>query len=163
MAIVAQYRKQFYDSRHVCWAYRLGGDGSEFRANDDGEPSSTAGKPILGQLLSNELTNVIIIVVRYFGGILLGTGGLIVAYKGAAAEAIAESTIIEKTIEDCFIIQFDYLQMNEVMKVVKDITPKIMTQEFDLVCRMKVSIRMNTSERLRSSLIKIEGVRLLEP
>ena len=114
------YQKKYYDARHVCYAYMLGAARKDFRANDNGEPSGTAGKPILGQINSNELTDILIIVVRYFGGIKLGTSGLIVAYKAAAAEAIAAATIIEKTVDEDVTVMFEYPFMNDVMRIVKE-------------------------------------------
>ena len=132
--IVAEYRKKYYDARHVCYAYVLGAAREEFRANDDGEPSSTAGKPILGQINSNELTNILIVVVRYYGGVNLGTGGLIVAYRTAAAEAIADSDIETKQVEEDVEYQFTYPMMNGVMRIVKEMQPQIINQHFDNTC-----------------------------
>jgi Uncharacterized conserved protein len=122
---IDKLRKEYYDARHVCWAYMLGADRKEFRSNDDGEPSGTAGKPILGQINSNNLTDIVIAVVRYFGGIKLGTSGLIVAYREAAAEAIAAAEIIEKTVDLEISFTFEYPYMNDVMRLVKDMEPKI--------------------------------------
>ena len=132
--LVASYKKQYYDARHVCYAYVLGAAREEFRANDDGEPSSTAGKPILGQINSNELTNILIVVVRYYGGVNLGTGGLIVAYRTAAAEAIADSDIETKQVEEDVEYQFTYPMMNGVMRIVKEMQPQIINQHFDNTC-----------------------------
>ena len=153
-----KYKKQYYDARHICWAYMLGADRKEFRANDDGEPSGTAGKPILGQINSNELTDILILVVRYFGGIKLGTSGLIVAYKEAAIEAIANAEIIEKTvdIETSFI--FEYPFMNDVMKIVKDIEPTILEQKFEMDCFMSLRIRKSLYDQLISRLKKVESL-----
>ena len=134
MTIVANYRKKYYDARHVCYAYVLGADRQIFRSNDDGEPTSTAGKPILGQINSNELTNILIVVVRYYGGINLGTGGLIVAYRTAAAEAITASTIIIEIDEDTITHKFTYPMMNGVMRVIKDMNSRIISQHFDNTC-----------------------------
>ena len=139
--IVAQYRKKYYDARHVCYAYMLGAERTEFRANDDGEPSSTAGKPILGQINSNELTDILIVVIRYYGGINLGTSGLIVAYREAASDAIANSDIEEKLVEEIVVYDFPYVMMNDVMKVVKDMQPRIIGQDYDNTCRITLSIR----------------------
>lgn len=122
------YQKKYYDARHVCYAYMLGHERKDFRANDNGEPSGTAGKPILGQINSNGLTDILIVVVRYFGGIKLGTSGLIVAYKAAAAEAIANATIIEKTVDDEIAVAFEYPFMNDVMRIVKEEEPEILEQ-----------------------------------
>ncbi len=154
--LVAEYQKKYYDARHVCYAYMLGAERKEFRANDNGEPSGTAGKPILGQINSNELTNILIIVVRYFGGIKLGTSGLIVAYRLAAAEAIAAAEIIEKTVDEDVKVKFEYPMMNEVMKVVKDMEPQIVSQDFDMDCRMTLRIRKGEAERMKEKLKKIE-------
>ena len=125
-----EYQKKYYDARHVCYAYMLGHERTNFRANDNGEPSGTAGKPILGQINSNELTDILIIVVRYFGGIKLGTSGLIVAYRTAAAEAIANATTIEKTVDEDVEITFEYPFMNDVMRVVKEENPSIVSQSY---------------------------------
>ena len=154
--LVAEYQKKYYDARHVCYAYMLGAERKEFRANDNGEPSGTAGKPILGQINSNELTNILIIVVRYFGGIKLGTSGLIVAYRLAAAEAIAAAEIIEKTVDEDVKVKFEYPMMNEVMKVVKDMEPQIVSQDFDMDCRMTLRIRKGEAEWMKEKLKKIE-------
>ena len=154
--LVAEYQKKYYDARHVCYAYMLGAERKEFRANDNGEPSGTAGKPILGQINSNELTNILIIVVRYFGGIKLGTSGLIVAYRLAAAEAIAAAEIIEKTVDEDVKAKFEYPMMNEVMKVVKEMEPQIVSQDFDMDCRMTLRIRKGEAERMKEKLKKIE-------
>ena len=159
---VAQYRKQYYDARHVCWAYMLGSDRTSFRANDDGEPSSTAGKPILGQINSNELTDILIIVIRYFGGIELGTGGLIVAYRTAAAEAIAAAEIEERTVDEDITVYFEYPLMNSIMRIIKDNAPEIIAQDFQMTCSMTLRIRKGESERLKASLRKVETAYLAE-
>jgi Uncharacterized conserved protein len=159
---IAQYRKQYYDARHVCWAYMLGSDRSSFRANDDGEPSSTAGKPILGQINSNELTDILIIVIRYFGGIELGTSGLIVAYRTAAAEAIAAAEIEERTIDEDITVYFEYPFMNSIMRIVKDNAPEIIAQDFQMTCSMTLRIRKGESERLKASLRKVDTAYLAE-
>jgi len=153
-----KYRKEFYDARHVCWAYMLGADRLDFRSNDDGEPSGTAGKPILGQINSNELTNILVLVVRYFGGIKLGTSGLIVAYREAAAEAIRESVVVEKTVDCSVTFTFQYPFMNGVMKVVKDMEPVIVAQHFDTDCLMTLSIRKSEFEELKNRLSKVDSV-----
>ena len=123
--ILASYRKKYYDARHVCYAYMLGADKADFRANDDGEPSSTAGKPILGQINSYDLTNVLVIVVRYYGGVNLGTGGLIVAYRTAAADALDHATIETRLVEEVITYSFPYPMMNAVMRVIKEMQPRI--------------------------------------
>lgn len=153
--IVSNYRKKYFDARHVCYAYVIGADGSIFRANDDGEPSSTAGKPILGQINSNQLSETLIVVVRYYGGVNLGTGGLIVAYREAAADAIANSEITEKLVEERIDFQFPYVMMNQVMRVVKEMQPRILSQSYDNTCMLSLSIRKSLAEQLRSRLSKL--------
>jgi len=160
--IVKNYRKEYYDSRHVCYAYMLGDDRKEFRANDDGEPSGTAGRPILGQINSRELTNILVIVVRYFGGILLGTGGLVVAYKEATTDALDQAEVIEKTIDETIAILFDYVLMNEIMRVIKDTNAQILNQSFEEQCAMQLSIRKQDAVLLSSKLAKIYGLHIKE-
>ena len=155
------YRKKYYDARHVCWAYMLGPDRITFRANDDGEPSSTAGKPILGQINSHNLTDILIIVVRYFGGIELGTSGLIVAYRTAAAEAIAAARIAERTVDDTIPITFDYPHLNSVMRIVKEDKPDILSQSFELTCEMMLRIRRSRMDTLKNRLLKVDTLRIL--
>ena len=154
-AIVARYRKEYYDARHVCYAYMLGPERKDFRANDDGEPSSTAGKPILGQINSQELTDVLIVVVRYYGGVNLGTSGLIVAYREAAADALAHSTLQTRQVEEQVKYSFAYPQMNDVMRIVKEMQPRIIEQQFDNTCEITLSIRKSEAEALRSKLAKL--------
>lgn len=155
LTIVKQYKKKYYDARHCCYAYRLGAEGAEFRANDDGEPSSTAGKPILGQLISNEITDTLICVIRYYGGVNLGTSGLIVAYREAAADGIAHATIEEKFVERLVRYTFSYPMMNDVMKIVKDMNPRIVEQNFDNTCEIILSIRESLADELEARLKKI--------
>ena len=155
------YRKKYYDARHVCWAYMLGPDRTTFRANDDGEPSSTAGKPILGQINSNNLTDILIIVVRYFGGIELGTSGLIVAYRTAAAEAIAAAHIEERTVDETITITFEYPHLNSVMRIVKEDKPDVLTQSFELTCEMTLRIRQSRMDALKSRLLKVDSLRIV--
>ena len=155
LELVKEYRKKYYDARHCCYAYRVGFDGTEFRANDDGEPSSTAGKPILGQIDSNGLTNTFICVIRYYGGINLGTGGLIVAYREAAADALANSEIEEKFIEEEVTYSFSYPMMNAVMRIIKDMNPRIINQVFDNTCEVTLSIRKGKADELRTRLKKL--------
>ena len=150
--VVKQYQKEYFDARHVCWAYMIGAARTEFLSNDNGEPSGTAGKPILGQINSFGLTNIVIVVVRYFGGIKLGTSGLIVAYREAAADAINNAQIIECHEQTVISFTFDYLAMNDVMKVIKGVDLKILNQEFDNDCRMTVSIRSDNAPMLVSRL-----------
>lgn len=152
---VAEFRKKYYDARHVCWAYMLGADRTDFRANDDGEPSSTAGKPILGQINKNELTDILIIVVRYYGGVNLGTSGLIVAYRTAAAEAIANAEIVSQFVEEEVVFDFPYIMMNDVMKIIKDMSPRIISQTYDNTCEMKLSIRKSESPMLKAKFDKL--------
>lgn len=159
--LIDEYQKKFYDARHVCYAYMLGHQRLVFRANDNGEPSGTAGKPILGQINSNELTDILIIVVRYFGGVKLGTSGLIQAYKAAAAEAIAAATIIERQVEEQISVTFEYTLMNQVMRIVKEEGPTILAQSFDNDCQMTLSIRASLMLRLRDRLLKVDGLREL--
>lgn len=160
--IIDVYQKKYYDARHLCYAYMLGHERKDFRANDNGEPSGTAGKPILGQINSNELTNILIIVVRYFGGIKLGTSGLIVAYKEAAAEAIAQCEIIEKTVNDDIKVTFEYPFMNVIMKIVKDLSPQIISQSYDTDCNIELRIRRSVMPALRARLEKVETARIIE-
>lgn len=138
-------KKEFFDARHHCYAYRLGADHKVFRAFDDGEPSGTAGKPILGQILSNNLTNILIIVVRYFGGTLLGVSGLIQAYKNAGADAIANATIIEKEVLDVITITFDYPLQNQVNRILKDLNIKTVKSEFAFNCKLELACRLKTT------------------
>ena len=153
--IIAVYRRKYYDARHCCYAYMLGPERTEFRANDDGEPSSTAGKPILGQINSAELTDVLIVVVRYYGGVNLGTGGLIVAYRTAAADAIANAKIEIRQVEEIVKYDFTYPMMNDVMHIIKEIQPKIIDQKFDNTCSITLSIRKSEAEQLKSRLKKL--------
>ena len=154
-ALVDGYRKRFYDARHVCYAYMLGPERKEFRANDDGEPSSTAGKPILGQINSNELTDVLIVVVRYYGGVNLGTSGLIVAYREAAADALVHAKVEERQVEAIVDYEFPYVMMNQVMRVVKDMQPRIVEQSFDNSCRLRLAIRLSEEQQLRHRLAQL--------
>lgn len=153
--LVASYRKRFYDARHVCYAYMLGSERAEFRANDDGEPSSTAGKPILGQINANALTNILVIVVRYYGGVNLGTGGLIVAYREAAADAIAHSETVVRQVEEVVSYSFSYPMMNDVMRIVKDMSPRILSQTYGNTCEIRLAIRQSEAEQLRNRLQRL--------
>ena len=155
LEFVKEYRKKYYDARHCCYAYVVGADRSEFRSNDDGEPSSTAGKPILGQINSNELTNILIIVIRYYGGVNLGTSGLIEAYRLAAANAIVNSNIEERFVEEIVKFTFTYPMMNDVMRIVKDMEPRIVSQTFDNTCEIVLSIRQSKADELRTRLKKL--------
>lgn len=154
-AIVASYRTKYFDARHVCYAYMLGPECKDFRANDDGEPSSTAGKPILGQIVSRGLTDVIVVVVRYYGGVNLGTGGLIVAYREAASDALAHCSTVKRQVEELVTFQFTYPMMNDVMRVVKEMQPRIVEQNFDNTCSITLGIRKSMAEQLRQRLQKL--------
>ena len=154
MALVEQYQKKYYDARHVCWAYMIGPERETFRGNDNGEPSGTAGKPILGQINSNELTDIIILVARYFGGVKLGTSGLIVAYKTAAAEAIANAEIETRTVDEEYTFSFEYPLMNSIMKVARDMDARIISQSYDMDCQMTLSIRRGKMQELQEKIKK---------
>ena len=164
-SIIQSLKKEYYDARHHCYAYRLGHTGSIWRMNDDGEPSSTAGRPIYGQILSAELSDILIVVVRYFGGIKLGVPGLIRAYKTSTADAIANATIIEKIATEPYNIIFDYLQMNSVMKRLKDLGLTPVNQQFDLNCSLRVDVRLAMIDTFLESFDKLEGCRIekIEP
>lgn len=155
MAIVKEYRKKYYDARHCCYAYVLGSDRADFRANDDGEPSSTAGKPILGQLNRLELTDVLVVVIRYYGGVNLGTGGLIVAYRTATEDALSKAVIEEKFVEERITYRFTYPMINAVLRVVKETGARIVSQSFDNDCEIVLSIRQSLAEGLQARLDKL--------
>ncbi|MDR1551948.1 MAG: YigZ family protein [Prevotellaceae bacterium] len=156
--IIAQIKKEYFDARHHCYAYRLGIDGETFRSNDDGEPSGTAGRPIYGQLLSFDVTNVLIVVVRYFGGTKLGTSGLINAYKTAAADALKNAKITERTEQQIISFRFCYNAMNDIMKLAKDEKIEIIEQITELDCRMKIKIDKSKTAIILGKLLKIESV-----
>jgi uncharacterized YigZ family protein len=156
---VAELKKQFYDARHHCYSWKLGVEKVSYRINDDGEPSGTAGKPIYGQILSHELTNVLIVVVRYFGGTKLGTSGLIHAYKSAAQDAIRNNVIEERTIQHLYQLEFDYGVMNDVMRILKEEEPQIIKQNFDLSCVIEFSTRQTKTTEILSRLQKLESVK----
>lgn len=160
--LVDYYQKKYYDARHCCYAYMLGPERKDFRANDNGEPSGTAGKPILGQINSNQLTDILIVVIRYFGGIKLGTSGLIQAYKAAAIEVIQAADIIEKTIDEDVTFFFEYPFMNQVMRIVKEEDPIIISQGYDNDCSMTLRIRKGCMSRLKFRLEKVETLRFDE-
>ena len=153
-------QKKYYDARHVCYAYMLGPERKDFRSNDNGEPSGTAGKPILGQINSHNLTDILVIVVRYFGGIKLGTSGLITAYRAAASEAIGAATVVEKTVDEEVTFFFEYPMMNDVMRIVKEEGPSIVSQGYDTDCSMTLRIRRSLMPRLRQRLEKVETLRI---
>jgi len=158
--LVKALKKQYFDARHHCYAFRLGAKMDLYRAADDGEPPNSAGIPILNQIRSAELTNILIVVVRYFGGTLLGVPGLINAYKNASADALAKAEIIECTVNLEFILEFSYETMNKVMKVVKDDKLDVLKQDFDMVCKLTVSIRKNAVDLFLDKISKIEGVQI---
>jgi uncharacterized YigZ family protein len=160
--IVQTIKKEHYSARHHCYAWRLGHEKLLFRANDDGEPSSTAGKPILGQIQSFDLTNILIVVVRYFGGTLLGVSGLINAYRNAALDAINQAEVVEKLVEKQLLIEFDYGVMNDVMKLFKDEKLPQIDPQFDLRCRIKTQVRLSELSRIEEGLTKIEGLKITE-
>ena len=153
--LLAYYRKKYFDARHVCYAYMLGTSGETYRANDDGEPSGTAGKPILGQINSNALTDILIVVVRYYGGVNLGTSGLINAYRTVAAEAISTADIEKRQVEEEVVFSFPYIMMNSVMRIVKEMSPKILSQNYDNTCEMRFAIRKSLANQLREKLRKL--------
>lgn len=157
-SIVAGLKEKYFDARHHCYAYMLGPDKKRFRANDDGEPSSTAGKPILGQILSHGLTDILIVVIRYFGGIKLGVSGLINAYREAAADALQNAAIVEKKVERQITIHFSYLVMNDVMRVIKEEEPDVWERNFEMDCRMVLSVRLKNLSRLSERLKQIESL-----
>lgn len=156
--LLEEIKKKYFDARHHCYAYRLGKEGDVFRANDAGEPNHAAGDPILGQIRSNNLTNTLVVVVRYFGGTKLGVGGLITAYKTAAADALANSTIITKIVKVAITVKFDYSAMNEVMRLVKEYEMDILDQQFDQTCRLQLSIRLSQAEEVFAKFSVLENV-----
>lgn len=156
-ACLEPLRKRYYDATHHCYAWRLGPFGERFRANDDGEPSSTAGKPILGQLLSREITNCLVVVVRYFGGTKLGVPGLIAAYKESAAAALDAARVVERTVDTHIKIDFSYIVMNDVMRIIKEEQPVIDEQIFDNLCTMRLSVRQSKADVVLGRLRKVEG------
>lgn len=158
--IITTLKNEHNKARHFCYAYRLTPDRSVFRVNDDGEPSGTAGRPILNCLLSEDLTNILVVVVRYFGGTLLGVPGLINAYKSASKEAIKVSDIIIKTVNDIYEVHFEYLQMNDVMKLVKDEQLDILSQDFDINCVLKFKVRKAQLNQVLAKFDKIDGIKL---
>jgi uncharacterized YigZ family protein len=157
---LATLRKEYHDARHHCYAYCLGYDKSAWRVNDDGEPSGSAGKPIFGQIQSKDLTNVLIVVIRYFGGIKLGIPGLINAYRTAAREALAESLIVTRTIEENYEVSFEYPLMNEVMKILKEEHADISGQESENTCKIRFSIRRSSGVKITSRLQKIQSLKM---
>lgn len=157
---IAELKKKYYDARHHCFAWQLGTDGKRYRANDDGEPSGTAGKPIYGQIRSYELSNILVVVIRYFGGTKLGTSGLIHAYKEATIDAFNNATIIEKTVNDVYKVSFDYGVMNDIMKIIKDENPNIINQDFNLRCVITWSCQQSKIDSILAKFKKTESVSL---
>ena len=155
--IIDSLKKEYYDARHHCYAYRIGQFGDIWRANDDGEPSGTAGKPILGQLLSNDITDCLIVVVRYFGGTKLGVSGLIQAYREAAADVLDSADVVERTVDTVVRVDFSYMVMNDVMRIIKDESPKVVEQTFDNLCTVTLAIRQSKAEQLLGKLSKVSG------
>lgn len=147
--LISQLKKEYHDARHHCFAYRMGLNGDIWRSSDDGEPSGTAGRQILGQIDSAGLSDILVVVVRYFGGIKLGVPGLIAAYKGAAADALGAASIIEKVASKTFTLHFDYLEMNSIMRIVKDLSLEVLSQEFSQECLLKVRVRLDDIEPFR--------------
>ncbi len=160
--IVSRYKKQYFDARHCCWAYMIGPDRLVFRSNDDGEPSGTAGKPILGQINSFNVTNICICVIRYFGGIKLGTSGLIEAYRTAAAEALNAAQIVEKIMEETLTVHFEYPLMGEAMRIVKEEGASVLSQDFQADCLLTLSLRKAAMPKMRSRFENIYGIEILE-
>jgi uncharacterized YigZ family protein len=157
--IVSTLKAEHPKANHHCWAMRLGNDRSVFRINDDGEPSGTAGRPILNVLLSRDVTNVLVVVVRYFGGTLLGVPGLINAYKQAAMDALDNATIIEKLVQDVYTLEFGHEQMNDVMRLIKENNLTMLNQQFDNLCRMQISIRKTKVNEVLGKLEKLQGLK----
>lgn len=158
--IQEKLRSDFHDARHHCYAYMLGPEKEIYRVNDDGEPSSTAGKPILGQIRSFDLTNILIVVIRYFGGTKLGVGGLINAYKTAAEEALKNAKIIKKTLYDIYELQFEYPQMNEIMKIMKEQNIEQLDQNFELSCSITLALRKAEADKVLSKFNRVEKLNI---
>ena len=156
--IIAELKSMHPKARHHCWAYRLTPDRTVFRVNDDGEPSGTAGRPILNVLLSMDVTNIMVVVVRYFGGTLLGVPGLINAYKSATQEALQIAEIVEKTVNDVYEVTFDYIQMNDVMRIIKETEVIVLSQDFDTKCKITFEIRKLQVNEVIGRMEKIEGL-----
>lgn len=159
---VEALRKKYFDARHHCFAWRLGVNGEHYRVNDDGEPSNSAGKPILGQIISCGLTNVLVVVVRYFGGVLLGTGGLMQAYKQAALDALSHAEIVSGTVNKSFLFTFDYPDMNRILKVLKEMDLECTEQNFNLSCSMRVTVRKTLSAAMLQKVERIESLKVTD-
>jgi len=156
--ILSGLRKEYHDARHYCYAYRLGADKKKFRANDDGEPANSAGQPILGQIKSNNLTNVVVIVIRYFGGKLLGVSGLINAYRTAAADALSHTRIINKTVSDLYELTFAYTIINDIMRLIEEEKLTIVKQTFEADCTIIISVRLGKSEAIKKRIEKSSAI-----
>ena len=155
---VAEIKKKYFDAKHHCYAFMIGPDKACYRSSDDGEPSGTAGKPILNQILSKDVTNVCVVVTRYFGGQLLGVPGLINAYKSAAREALDSCSIVEKTIDEVYSLEFDYPLLNEVMRILKDENLQQQNPKFEIRCYLEISIRQSDSDRIIAKIKRLYGV-----
>jgi len=155
---VAEIKKKYFDAKHHCYAFMIGPDKACYRSSDDGEPSGTAGKPILNQILSKDVTNVCVVVTRYFGGQLLGVPGLINAYKSAAREALDNCSIVEKTIDEVYSLEFDYPLLNEVMRILKDENLQQQNPKFEIRCYLEISIRQSDSDRIIAKIKRLYGV-----
>ena len=155
---VAEIKKKYFDAKHHCYAFMIGPDKACYRSSDDGEPSGTAGKPILNQILSKDVTNVCVVVTRYFGGQLLGVPGLINAYKSAAREALDNCSIVEKTIDEVYSLEFDYPLLNEVMRILKDENLQQQNPKFEIRCSLEISIRQSDSDRIIAKIKRLYGV-----
>ncbi len=155
---LAQLRKEYHDANHHCYAFRLGADKSEYRFNDDGEPSGSAGKPIYGQILSFDLTNILIVVVRYFGGTKLGIPGLINAYRTTAREALSQATVVTQTVNELYELRFEYPLMNDVMRVLKEENAGIILQDFETNCRIRFVVRKSSGTIIYSKFQRMNGV-----
>lgn len=160
--IVAQLKKQHHSARHHCFAWRLGNNNVFFRINDDGEPSGSAGRPILGQIQSNGVTNILIVVVRYFGGTLLGVSGLINAYKQAAQASLENADIVEKIVEEIIEVQFSYTATNDIMQLIKEMQLEMTSSDLGLKCKIKIGVRLSLIDLILNKLNKIEGITKIE-
>ncbi len=160
--VLQSFRANYHDARHICYAYVIGYPNSVVRSSDDGEPSGTAGKPILAQIQAKQLSDVMVVVVRYFGGVLLGTGGLVVAYREATVDALNNTTVYTKIVEQALTIQCAYPQLNEVMKIIKDNNLTIISQTLEISCTLKVQIRLSNFEIITERLKQVHGLQVIE-
>ena len=161
-SVLQSFRANYHDARHICYAYVIGYPNSVVRSSDDGEPSGTAGKPILAQIQAKQLSDVMVVVVRYFGGVLLGTGGLVVAYREATVDALNNTTVYTKIVEQALTIQCAYPQLNEVMKIIKDNNLTIISQTLEISCTLKVQIRLSNFETITERLKQVHGLQVIE-